>query len=184
MKKVLRSEILDYVTYTERRPEISASAQRAKAARRVHVGEYLTLLFENAETMRYQVQEMMRVERLVREEDICHELDTYNELLGGDGELGCTLLVEIEDQAERDAKLVLWLDVPDRVYLRLADGEKVYATIDERQRSRGRLSTVQYLKFGLRGRAPVALGCDDPAIAAETVLDAAQRAALRSDLGS
>lgn len=184
MKKVARSELLDYVTYTERRQEISASARAAKDARRIHVGEYLTFLFENAETMRYQVQEMMRVERLVKEVDIRHELDTYNDLLGDAGELGCTLLVEIEDPADRDPKLVAWVDLPDRVYLKLESGEKVHASIDERQRSRGRLSTVQYLKFALRGNPPIAVGCDHPAIATETVLTAAQKLALRADLAS
>lgn len=184
MKKVARSELLDWVTYSERRDAISAAAQHAKALRRIHVGEYLTFLFENAETMRYQVQEMMRVERMVKEEDIRHELDTYNELLGDAGQLGCTLLVEIEDPAERDPLLVAWIDLPERVYVKVDGGAKVYASIDERQRGRGRLSTVQYLKFDVQGRAPVAVGCDHPAIAVETVLTADQRAALRADLSS
>ena len=101
MKPVERSEILDYVTYSERRPQIRSSAMEAKEKRRVLVGEVFTFLFENQETVRYQVQEMMRVERIVKETDIAHELQTYNELLGGEGELGCTLLIGIDDEAER-----------------------------------------------------------------------------------
>jgi hypothetical protein len=181
---VARAEILDWVTYVERREAIRAEALAAKAARRVHVGEYLTFLFENAATVRYQVQEMMRVERLVREADIEHELATYNALLGGDGELGCTLLVEIEDETERDKKLREWLELPESVYLKLENGEKVRAAVDPEQRSRGRLSTVQYLRFQVRDRVPTAIGCDHPAFGLETVLDAAQRAALRADLAS
>lgn len=182
MRKVERGELLDWMTYVEQRDAIREQALAAKAARRVHVGEYLTFLFENAATIRYQVQEMMRVERLVREADIRHELETYNALLGGDGELGCTLLVEIEDEKERDVKLRQWLELPDGVYVRLENGSRVRAAIDEEQRTRGRLSTVQYLKFPVREGVPVAIGCDHPAIGVETVLSTEQREALRADL--
>jgi len=184
VKRVRRDEVVDFQTYTERRESVRQSAQAAKGVRRVHVGEHLTFLFENAETMRYQVQEMMRVERIVREADIQHEIDTYNELLGDSGELGCTLLVEIEDAAERDVKLQRWLDLPEHLYAKLEDGTQVRATIDERQRSRGRLSSVQYLKFRTVGRVPVALGTDHPDLNIETVLSPETRAALRADLDS
>jgi hypothetical protein len=70
------------------------------------------------------------------------------------------------------------------VYLKLEDGTQVRAAVDEEQRSRGRLSTVQYLKFPVRGAVPVAVGCDHPALAVEAPLSAAQRAALRADLAS
>ena len=86
---VRRDEILDYVTYGERRTEIREAAMAAKELRRVIVGDVLTFLFENHETVRYQVLEMVRTERLVRESDIQHELHTYNELLGAAGRLGC-----------------------------------------------------------------------------------------------
>ncbi len=184
MKKVARGELLDWMTYVERRDVLRAEALRAKDERRVQVGEHLTFLFENATTIRYQVQEMMRVERLVREADVQHELDTYNALIGGRGELGCTLLVGIEDAADRDTKLRAWLALPEMVYVKLEDGEIVRATIDEEQRTEGRLSSVQYLKFPVRGRVPVAVGCDHPAVASETQLGPSQRVALRADLAS
>lgn len=184
MKKVDRSELLDFATYTDRRDEIRDLVQLEKALRRIHVGEYLTFLFENAHTMRYQVQEMMRVEQLVRESSIQHELDTYNALLGGDNELGCTLLVEVEDPVLRDEMLVQLLTLPDHLYLELEGGVRVRASIDEEQRSRGRLSTVQYLKFDVGSRAPLAVGCDHPELTAQTMLTPAQRAALQADLDS
>ena len=102
MKPVERKEILDYVTYEEGRDAFREKMFAVKAPRRVHIGEYLTLLFENHETMLYQIQEMIRTERMVKEADIQHEIDTYNEVLGGDGEFGCTLLIEIDDPAVRD----------------------------------------------------------------------------------
>ncbi len=95
---------------------------RAKGERRVHVGPHLTFLFENHETIHYQVQEMTRAERMVKEADIVHEIETYNELLGGPGEVGCTLLVELDDPAARAEKLTKWLALPKHLYAKRADG--------------------------------------------------------------
>src|SRR5262245_17485851 len=157
MKPVERASLLDYVTYEERRDQIRAQVLAIKALRRVHVGGALTFLFENTDTVRYQVQEMVRVERIVKEADIAHELETYNELLGGAGELGCTLLIEIDDPAERAVKLSAWMELPWHCYAKLESGEKVYARFDERQLGEERLSSVQYLKFATGGRVPVSI---------------------------
>jgi hypothetical protein len=157
---------------------------RAKEPRRVHVGEHLTLLFENHDTIRYQIQEMIRAERMVKEADIKHEIDTYNELLGGPGELGCTLLIEIDDPQARSKKLREWLQLPEKVYVRLEDGGKVRATFDERQRGAEQVSSVQYLKFDTGGRVPVAAGVGMPELSTETPLNREQRAALGKDLSS
>src|SRR5215510_4726683 len=119
MNPVERSEIVDYATYEDLRAGFRREVLQAKALRRIHVGEYLTLLFENHTSIRYQIQEMMRAERIVRESDIRHEIDTYNELLGSEGELGCTLLIEISDPVLRDQMLRGWWDLPERVYLLL-----------------------------------------------------------------
>jgi hypothetical protein len=184
MKMVRRDEIVDYVTYEERRGEVRASAMRAKDARRVHVGPHLTFLFENHETIRYQIQEMMRAERMLKEADIRHEIETYNELLGGPGEVGCTLLVELDSPAERAEKLARWLALPKHLYVRRADGAKACARYDERQVGDTRVSSVQYLKFDVGKQAPLAIGCDhpDPELRHETKLTPEQRAALQSDL--
>ena len=184
MKPVERGEITDYVTYEEQRDALRAQVMAAKAVRRVHIGEYLTLLFENHLTVRYQIQEMVRTERMVKEADIQREIDTYNELLGGEGELGCTLLIEIEDPGVRDEKLGEWWRLPEKIYMLLEDGTRVWATFDERQRGDDRVSSVQYLKFDTGGRVPVAAGVDLPELQAETSLSAEQRQALREDLSS
>jgi hypothetical protein len=181
---VTRDEIVDYVTYDDERDAFRADVLEAKRVRRVHVGTHLTFLFENPLTVRYQVQEMIRTERIVRERDILHELDTYNEILGAAGELGCTLLIEIESAAERDVKLRAWRDLPRHLYLRLDDGTSVRPRFDERQRDDERLSSVQYLRFAVGGRTPVAAGVDLPELTAETPLTEEQRAALTADLAS
>jgi hypothetical protein len=184
MKPVQRQEIVDYVTYEERRDAIRQSVLREKAERRIHVGPHLTFLLETHDTIRYQIQEMVRTERMVREADIAHEIETYNELLGGPGELGCTLLIELDDPAARAEKLVRWVELPKQLFARLEDGTKVRPTFDPRQVGDGRLSAVQYLKFAVGARAPVALGCDhpDPELEHETPLTEAQKTALQRDL--
>jgi hypothetical protein len=184
VKPVERAEILDYVTYQEGRDAFREEIFAVKAARRVHIGEYLTLLFENHLTMRYQIQEMVRAERIVRESDIRHEIDTYNEVLGGDGEFGCTLLIEIDDPAIRDVKLKEWWRLPEKMYLLLEDGSRVWATFDERQRGDDRVSSVQYMKFDTGGRVPVAVGVDLPELQAETRLTDEQGKALSKDISS
>jgi hypothetical protein len=184
MKPVERSEIVDYQTYGELRADIREAVMKEKEPRRIHVGPHLTFLFETHATVRYQIQEMMRAEQIVREADIVHEIETYNELLGGAGELGCTLLVEIDDPEARATKLAEWLELPKHLYVKRPDGTKVRPTYDERQVGEERVSSVQYLKFAVGERAPVAVGCDhpDPVLHHETELSDAQGAALQKDL--
>jgi hypothetical protein len=182
VKPVERNEIIDYVTYEENRDALRDEVMAAKALRRVHIGEYLTLLFENHLTMRYQIQEMVRVERMVKEADIQHEIDTYNEVLGGEGELGCVLLIEIDDPAVRSVKLKEWWALPEHIYLLLEDGTRIRATFDERQRGDHQVSSVQYMKFNTGSRVPIAAGVDLPMLRAETELTSEQRSALKQDL--
>lgn len=182
MKPVERSELLDYVTYGEQRDEIRAAALRAKSVRRILVGEYFTFLFENRETIRYQIQEMMRTEQIVKEDDIQHELDTYNELIHPKGTLGCTLLIGIDDEAERDEKLRAWMGLNESIYAKMPDGSVVRPTWDPRQVGEGRLSSVQYLTFQFGDEAPTAIGIEMPGAESETELSESQREALRSDL--
>jgi hypothetical protein len=183
MKKVERAELLDHVTYGERREALRAAAMAAKAPRRVHLGAHLTFLFENRETIRYQIQEMIRAEQLVRERDIQHELDTYNAVLGGPGELGCTLLIEIADEAERARLLRAWRDLPGHVWMTFTDGSREQAAFDPEQMNAEKLSSVQFLKFAAGNRSPSGLRSDLPALAEEIRFSEETLRALREDLG-
>jgi len=182
VRPVTRQELLDYQTYGDRRETFRAEVLKIKALRRIHLGPHLTILFENRDTVRYQIQEMMRIEQIVREDTIRHELDTYNELLGGPGELGATLLVELEDSALRAVRLAEWRDLPGRIYVRLGDRSRAFARFDARQVVEDKLSSVQFLKFDCGGKTPVAVGTDFPPLAVEAVLTEAQRRALAADL--
>lgn len=183
MRTVERSEVLDYVTYGDERPKILSQALAQKKARRIHAGDYLTFLFENHDTVRFQIQEMIRVEQIVKESDIQHEIDTYNELLGGEGELGATLLIEIDDVEKRQELLREWKDLPKHVYVKLEDERRIYASYDRRQVGEQRLSSVQYLKFDTGGAVPVAVGSDHERLTVEAELTEEQRRALEADLG-
>jgi hypothetical protein len=182
MKTVQRSEIIDYRSYEDNRKAFQDEVFAVKARRRIHLGDCFTFFFENALTVRYQVQEMMRAEKIVREKDIRHELETYNSLLGADGELGCCFMIEIEDPQKRDLKLREWINLPKHIYAELQDGRKIYARFDHAQIGDDRLSSVQYLRFSVHGFAPVALGIDLPGCEAKTLLTGDQRAALKEDL--
>lgn len=182
MRKAQRSDVLDFKTYNDQREAYRQRILAEKQKRRVHLGQHLTFLFESTDTVLYQVQEMMRLEQIVREAEIQHELDTYNQLLGGKGELGCTLLIEIDDARERDAKLRAWLELPRALYIRCDDGSEARASWDAAQVGEGRLSAVQYLKFCLGERSPVAIGSDHPDLRLERELSPAERATLTADL--
>ncbi len=180
---VVRSEILDYQTYEDAREAERASIFEVKRPRRIHLGDHLTFLFENHDTIRYQVQEILRAERIVRESAIREELDIYNSMLGGPGQLGCALLIEIEDEAKRRPLLEAWLGVQECLYAELADGTRIYAEFDPTQVGQDRLSAVQYLVFTLPA-GPVGLGSDFAALELVVDLDEAQQAALAADLAA
>jgi hypothetical protein len=182
MRPVQREEIVDYVTYVEQRNAFRTQVMKQKDDRRIHLGSYLTFLFENNDTVRYQIQEMMRVEQIVKESEIVHEIETYNELIGGPGELGCTLLIEIDDPDERERLLAAWLDLPEHIYVKLENGDRVYAQFDPRQVGETRLSSVQYMKFDTKGEVPAALGSDHSELSGEVALSETQKSALARDL--
>lgn len=184
MRKVQRSEIVDYQTYEDDRNDTRTQVLAQKKLRRIHVGEHLTFLFENHTTIRYQIQEIMRAEKIVKEADIQHEIKVYNELIGDDGELGCTLLVEIPTEEGRNELLTKWRDLNETIYVTLVSGERVGPVWDERQIGDTRLSSVQYLRFDTKGQTPVNVGCsfDAPQLFGETQLSAASIAAFDADL--
>ena len=99
MRKLTRDDIVDIAAYERERLEFRSHVIDVKKRRRVEVGEQVTLVFENLDTMRFQVQEIMRAERIVLDDRIQQELDIYNELLPEPGQLTATLFIEISEQA-------------------------------------------------------------------------------------
>ncbi len=174
---------MDWQTYSDDRDSMRSTAMELKKPRRIHLGEHLTFLFENYDTIRYQIQEITRAEQITRESSIELEIETYNAMLGGRGQLGCALLIEIEDEAERRPLLEAWVGLQECLYAELADGSRIRAEFDPAQVGRGRLSAVQYLRFTLPD-GPVRLGSDFPVLELAVDLDGGQRAALAADLAA
>jgi hypothetical protein len=193
MLPVQRSEIVDLAAYEAEREGFRARVIEAKQPRRLALGPNMTLLFENRDTVRYQVQEMLRVERITGEAEIGHELATYNELVPAAGELTATLLVEYPDVAERDRKLRELRGLEQGRVKLFVGREAVTAEFDGRQVGEDRLSSVHYLKFRLSPAARAAfrmeglsggvrLVVDHPAYEAQCVLRPHQVNALAADL--
>lgn len=192
MKPVTRAEILPIATFVANRRKLESEQIAVKSARRVTVGEHLTFLFENHATVWWQVQEMCRVESIVADDAVQHELDTYNALGGGPDELGATLLIEYEDPSERDRMLTLLHGLHEHVFLEV-DGHRVAAVFDEGQWNERRVSSVQFLRFRFHPQAraaffdlsiPAALGVDHPALSARAPLPGSVRGALCEDLAA
>jgi len=165
-----------------------------KRHRRVSVGERVTLLFENRETLRFQVQEMLRVERIHAQDAVQAELDVYNELMPRPGELSATLFIEITDTARIKPELDRLVGLDAHVSLVLGEGpgeRAARASFDPRQRDEERISAVQYVRFPLEPALRVALGdaavrarlrIDHPAYRCETEVSPPLRAQLLADL--
>ncbi len=193
MRKLTVDDIVDHRAYERERQEFRAGIIDMKRRRRIALGDIVTIVFENTDTMRWQVQEMARAERMLTDEAIAHEVETYNELIPDPGELSGTLFIELTD----DALLREWLPklrgIEFHVYFEVGargSGSRVQAVpSDEERLTRDDItSTVHYLKFPFdaRQRAELASGSarlvvDHPEYQVWVELNDAQRAELAGD---
>ena len=187
MNPVELSDIKNIAEYELERKTWRPLMMALKDRRRVRVGPHLTFLFENRETVRYQVQEMMRIERIVEPEAIRHEMETYNELIPLRGELSASLLIEYDSPEERAVALHDLLGLESHVWM-VVDGQpRSQARFDTRQISTDRLSSVQYVKFPLtpeqraRWRNGARIVIDHPKYRVEQALTAQQLEELAPD---
>jgi hypothetical protein len=187
MKPIDISEIANIAEYELERKTLRPKMMALKDRRRIRVGDHLTFLFENRETVRYQIQEMMRIERMVEQAAIRHEVDTYNELIPPPGGLSASLLIEYATAEERDVKLRELVGLEDHIAIAVADLPPVRARFDGRQIATDRLSAVQYIRFALtpdrraRWRQGVRLVAGHPHYRAEAELTPEQLAELELD---
>jgi len=148
MNKVQRDEILNLGSYEEIRERFRAAVIAEKQHRRFQISDEMSIVFENHSTVLFQIQEMLRTERITREPAIQHELDTYNDLIPGAGELSATLFVEIADRDTRDRRLVELAGLENTFALEV-DGELEPARNETRGVLADRTTAVHYLKFPL-----------------------------------
>ena len=189
-KKVERGEILPIADYETIRERFRARVIAEKQPRRIPLGEHMSAVFENHDTVLLQIQEMLRTERITSESGIAHEIETYNELCPNDGELSITLFVEIPEKEERDRRLVELLGLEDHIALEI-DGEKIPAFGKRPDDGMGRTTAVHYLKFALSDaarkavsskKAQVALLVNHPKHSSRVELGAETRTSLAGDL--
>ncbi len=187
MRTVELSEICNIAEYEVEREQWRPRVLAIKERRRVRLGDHITFLFENRETVRYQIQEMMRIERIVRPRDIAHEVATYNELIPSPGELSATMLLEYETADERAVKLTELLGLERHLWLEVSGAGRVPAVFDARQIATDRISSVQYIKFRLTEeqmkawRGGAAILSDHPAYFAERRLSETELEELAGD---
>ena len=178
---VRRSDILDLDVYESRRGELRPELMRAKRARQVLVGDHLNFMFESQETVRYQIQEVLRVEVVTDELRIQREIETYNLLLGAAGDLGCTTLVELGADWQARHAIDALSGLSESFYVRLPGGRRIHATPAVEPPCE-RPSLVQFLVFDVRSVAPIAVGCSHPLLRAELNLTLEQRRTLDRDM--
>ncbi len=149
MEKLQISDLFSLEHYHRIRPDFRSKVMAHKRDRKVSLGEYATLYFEDALTMQYQVQEMLRVERIFEEEGILEELETYNPLIPDGSNLKATFMLEYADVEQRRQELARLVGVENKVWARVGDFGKVYGIANEDlERSTGeKTSSVHFLRF-------------------------------------
>ena len=193
MTAIKRESLWTLETYAKERQQFRARVMAHKKHRTLHLGPHLMLIFEDELTVRYQIQEMLRTERLFEEEAICAELDAYNPLVPDGSNWKATMMLEYPDPAERQAMLQKLIGIEDRVWVQPQSCSRVYAIADEDldRENDVKTSSVHFLRFEfvpavretiLRG-AQVAVGVDHPAYSATVdALDPQLAQSLREDL--
>jgi hypothetical protein len=189
---IKRESLLSLEEYARQRGAFRQKVMEHKKRRTVHLGEHVTLLFEDELTIRYQVQEMLRIERIFEEDGIRHELDAYNPLVPDGGNWKATMMIEYPDVDQRRRMLGLLKGIERRVFVEVDGCERVLAIADEdlERENDEKTSSVHFLRFELDARmrerlragAALRVGVDHPHCRAVAELASETRTALAQDL--
>lgn len=149
--KITRDSLMTLETYAKARPEFRKRAIEHKKLRTLALGEHVTLIFEDELTIRYQIQEMLRIEKIFEEDGILHELESYTPLVPDGSNFKATMMIEYDDPVERKKALSKLIGVEDRVWVQVEGSPKVYAVADEdlERENDEKTSSVHFLRFEL-----------------------------------
>jgi len=149
--KITRDSLMTLETYAKARPEFRKRVIEHKKLRTLALGEHVTLIFEDELTIRYQIQEMLRIEKIFEEEGILHELESYTPLVPDGNNFKATMMIEYDDPVERKKALSKLIGVEDRVWVQVEGSPKVYAIADEdlERENDEKTSSVHFLRFEL-----------------------------------
>jgi hypothetical protein len=189
MKKIVLDDILGFAAYEKVREDFRRRIIALKEARRVPVGDKVTLVFENRDTVIFQIQEMVRAERIADLDKIREEIEVYNQLIPEPGELSATLFLEITEQSHLREELLKFLGVDETVYLH-AGSHSIHARFEAGHSKEDKISAVQYVKFPFSEEARMAfikgeeaaVVIDHPNYQARAVIDSKTRQSLVKDL--
>jgi hypothetical protein len=158
-KKISPDTLMPLETYAKQRPAFREQVIAHKKNRALHLGDHITLLFEDELTIRYQVQEMLRVERIFEEEGILDELQAYNPLIPDGSNWKSTMMIEYPDEQQRRTELAQLIGVEDRVWVQVSGYEQVFAIADEdlERENADKTSSVHFLRFELTSAMKIAL---------------------------
>ncbi|MBX3330655.1 MAG: DUF3501 family protein [Nitrospira sp.] len=148
MKTIGLQDVIPYEEYERQREAFRGKIIALKQRRRISVGPFITMVFENRETLQFQIQEMIRAERIVEPAKVQDELDVYNALLPQQNELSATLLIEITDEAKMKEKLdqFMGLDHGEKVAI-LAEGEEAFGEFEGGRSHETKISAVHFVRF-------------------------------------
>jgi len=189
---IKRDSLMSLETYARERSSFRAKVLEHKKKRTVQLGEHLTLQFEDELTIRYQVQEMLRIERIFEDQGIQGELDAYNPLIPDGSNWKATMLIEYPEADERRRMLAVLKGIERRVWVQIEECERVLGFADEdlERENEEKTSSVHFLRFELtaamrerlRRGARVTVGVDHPHYRAVAELQPEVRAALAADV--
>ncbi len=191
MQVLQRSDLFSLETYATERAAFRARVLAHKQIRKVHLGEHVTLLFEDRMTIQYQVQEMLRIERIFEAHAIQEELDAYNPLIPGGGNLKATMLIEYADQGVRQRELARLGGIEHTLYAEVAghDRSAVHADEDMDRSEQDKTAAVHFVRFefsaaavtAMRNGATLVFGIEDPRMPLRMDVTGAAREALLKD---
>jgi hypothetical protein len=190
MRKLQRKDIRGPALYAPIRDDLRRRIIELKKRRRIEIGPFVTVVFENRQTMIFQTEEMLRAEGIVEEAKILEEIEVYNALLPNDGELAATLLVEITEEKEIRPTLERLVGLDEHLFLEV-DGQRVKAQFEPGRSTEEKISSVQYVRFAptpaqaealRRAETPLALAIEHPSYRHRVTLAEATRAELAADL--
>jgi len=193
MRKLTVDDIVDMRAYERERDELRRTIIDLKRVRRIALGPIMTMVFENTVTMRWQVQEMARAERMLRDEQIAHEVETYNQLIPDENELSATLMIELTSEVALREWLPRLIGIEQHIAIVLPDGRRVVGVVSDEDESRltrdDITAAVHFLKFRFTdadaemfASGPVHIVVDHPEYDQDVVLTPEQHEQLLSDL--
>ena len=192
MVQISADSLLSLEAYSRERNAYRSRVIAHKKLRTVHLGDHVTLIFEDELTIRYQVQEMLRIERIFEEEGIRSELETYNPLIPDGANWKATMLIEYPDAEERQRRLAQLKGIEDRTWVQVEGQARVFAIADEDmdRENEDKTSAVHFVRFeldrgmraALKGGAGLAVGVDHPNYRASVPVGPEVRDSLAGDL--